>query len=74
MIKKFESMKIEVKYPTEFKQKLYVMDIRPTLLDRIKESQEKDKECKEMKKRIPGKEDDKCGIDNDETLGFEQRM
>ena len=50
-------MKIMVKYASESKEKLHVMDIRLTLLDKIKESQEKNKECEEMKQMILEKEE-----------------
>ena len=45
-------MEIEVKYPSDPKEKLYMIDVHPTSLDRIKEFQEKDKDCEEVKKKI----------------------
>ena len=50
LIKEFKKLEIEVKYPNESEEQLYMMEVRLTLLDKIKELQEKDEECEKNKK------------------------
>ena len=53
LIKEFENLEIEVKCSNKSEEQLYMMEVRPTLLDKVK--QEMDKECERIKKRIAKK-------------------
>lgn len=53
--REFEKLEIEVRNSSEPIGKLYVMETQPSLLERIKEFQNKDEECERIRRRIAEK-------------------
>ena len=53
---------------------MYTIEVSPTLMDRIKEAQEKDLECANMLKRILDGEELKYKLNNVGIICFEGRV
>ena len=74
LVKDFERMELEVRYPAEAEEQLMTITASPTLLDRIKEAQGKDEDCDAIKRNIAENEESKYRVDSSGTLRFEGRI
>ena len=74
LVKDFERLKLEIRYPVEAEEQLMTITASPTLLDRIKEAQEKDEDCDIIKKNIAENGESKYHIDSGGILRFEGRI
>ena len=74
LVKDFERMELEVRYPVEAEEQLMTITASPTLLDRIKEVQEKDDDCDAIKRNLAENEESKYRVDSSGILRFEGRI
>ena len=74
LIKDFEKLKIEVECPTTSTQKLYILEGVSSLLDKIKEIQEKDEGCQKFKSNSTHDKYNKFRIDTDGIIRYENRI
>ena len=71
LIRDMARLELEVKYPQESDEKMFSIEVSPTLMDRIKETQEGDSDCISIKKRILDGEDLRYKINGVGLLCFE---
>ena len=74
LIRDMERLELEVSYPRESDEKMFLIEVSLTLMDRIKEAQEGDQECMGIKKRILDGEDMRYKINGTGLLCFEERI
>ena len=70
LVQEMARMELEVRNPNESME----VEASPTLLDRVKEAQDKDEECDRIRKRMTDGEEVKFKIDSMGLLRFENRV
>ena len=74
LVKDFERLDLEIRYPMETDEQLFTVTASPTLLDKVKEAQEKDEDCNNIKKRLTEGDELKFKVDSTGLLRFEGRI
>ena len=74
LIRDMERLRLEVECREDVDEKVFLMEASPTLFDRIKDAQDLDQECMNIKKRILGGEDLKYKMNGAGVLCFEGRI